>query len=90
MENLSEERQNLYLSTLTHYADLADRRAIERESSLELVSFAKTLGIVPYLDGNKWCALYGENLQEGLAGFGDSPIMAIQDLYNLFHVRGYK
>jgi hypothetical protein len=25
------------------------------------------------LDGNKWCALYGENLQDGVAGFGKSP-----------------
>ena len=24
-------------------------------------------------DGNQWCALYGENLQEGVAGFGDTP-----------------
>jgi len=25
------------------------------------------------LDGNKWCALLGTNLQEGIVGFGDSP-----------------
>jgi len=24
-------------------------------------------------DGNQWCALYGENLQEGVTGFGDTP-----------------
>jgi hypothetical protein len=24
-------------------------------------------------DGNEWCALYGENLQEGVAGFGETP-----------------
>ena len=24
-------------------------------------------------DGNQWCALYGDNLQEGVAGFGDTP-----------------
>jgi hypothetical protein len=24
-------------------------------------------------DGNKWCVLYGANLQNGVAGFGDSP-----------------
>lgn len=30
-----------------------------------------------YLDGNMWCALYGENLQEGIAGFGDTPMKAI-------------
>jgi len=27
-------------------------------------------------DGNQWCALYGENLQEGVAGFGDTPEQA--------------
>ena len=26
-----------------------------------------------YQDGNKWCALYGENLMEGVCAFGDSP-----------------
>lgn len=25
------------------------------------------------IDGNKWCALYGDNVQDGVAGFGDSP-----------------
>ena len=30
------------------------------------------------LDGNQWCALYGEDLQEGVAGFGDSPTLAMQ------------
>ena len=29
------------------------------------------------LDGNKWCALYGDNLQDGVAGFGDSPAEAM-------------
>ncbi len=32
-----------------------------------------------YIDGNRWCALYGENLQDGVAGFGDSPALALED-----------
>lgn len=32
-----------------------------------------------FIDGNKWCALYGENLQDGVAGFGDSPDLACDD-----------
>lgn len=28
-------------------------------------------------DGNKWCALFGDNLQEGVAAFGDSPSEAM-------------
>jgi hypothetical protein len=24
-------------------------------------------------DGNQWCALYGDNLQDGVCAFGDTP-----------------
>ncbi len=30
-------------------------------------------------DGNAWCALYGENIQEGVVGFGDTPAAAAAD-----------
>lgn len=30
-------------------------------------------------DGSQWCALYGDNLQEGVAGFGDTPAKAAVD-----------
>lgn len=29
------------------------------------------------LDGNSWCALYGANIQDGVAGFGASPAQAM-------------
>lgn len=29
------------------------------------------------IDGNQWCVLYGEDLQNGVAGFGDSPYLAV-------------
>lgn len=32
-----------------------------------------------FLDGNQWCALYGEDLQNGVSGFGDSPAKAMMD-----------
>jgi hypothetical protein len=31
-----------------------------------------------FIDGNMWCALYGETLQDGVAGFGKSPAEAEQ------------
>ncbi len=33
--------------------------------------------VVP--DGTKWCALYGADLMEGVAGFGDTPAEAMAD-----------
>jgi hypothetical protein len=32
-----------------------------------------------FIDGDQWCALYGENLQDGVAGFGSSPHRATYD-----------
>lgn len=32
-----------------------------------------------YPDGDMWCALYGANLQEGVAGFGPTPAEAMDD-----------
>lgn len=31
------------------------------------------------LDGDKWCALYGPDIQVGVSGFGDSPADAMLD-----------
>lgn len=30
-------------------------------------------------DGNMWCALYGDDLQNGVAGFGKTPYEACAD-----------
>lgn len=32
-----------------------------------------------YPDGNQWCALYGENILNGVVGFGSSPHKAVED-----------
>jgi len=39
-------------------------------------------GIQVYMDGNSWCAVYEDfiNLQESVAGFGDTPSEAVTDL----------
>lgn len=37
------------------------------------------------IDGNQWCVLYGENLQDGVAGFGDTLMKAIYDFNSNFH-----
>lgn len=40
-----------------------------------------------YPDGNQWCALYGANLQEGVAGFGESPALACEDFDKRWHAK---
>ena len=31
------------------------------------------------IDGDQWCVLYGDNLQDGVAGFGRTPRAAVYD-----------
>lgn len=47
--------------------------AVRSEMTRPSVLFRPRLSI----DGNMWCALYGENLQDGVAGFGSSPEAAM-------------
>jgi len=54
----------------------ADIRSELANQQLDFNLFA-TLKPKLFRDGNVWCVLYGENIQEGIVGFGKSPIMAI-------------
>lgn len=38
-----------------------------------------------FIDGKQWCVLYGDNLQDGICGFGDTPMLAIYDFNKAFH-----
>ncbi len=65
-------------SGLTFYLE----RAIDR---LDLV-IAPHRTFTPrlFIDGNMWCALYGDDLQVGIAGFGETPhkaVMAFDDAF---------
>lgn len=39
------------------------------------------LGVKPYKDGNQWCFLYGDNIQEGVCGFGETIFKAACAFY---------
>lgn len=42
------------------------------------------LRLVPEMDGNQWCVFYGEDLQTGIAGFGDTPMQAMREFDKAF------
>jgi hypothetical protein len=53
----------------------------QREDLIRPIIASPAFALKPKLsiDGDKWCALHGENLQDGVAGFGDSPDEAYSD-----------
>lgn len=64
-------------ANLPHYAEMAFRAVSNAAGEYERPSVVMRPKI--FIDGNQWCALYGDSLQEGVAGFGDSPAKAMWD-----------
>ncbi|GAB4059141.1 hypothetical protein [Uliginosibacterium sediminicola] len=82
---LDQHHQDQAVSRIDHYAHMA-KECISQAASEYMrpsVIYKPKLSI----DGNKWCALYGNNLQEGVAGFGDSPMLAMCDFDDNWHKR---
>lgn len=57
---------------LSHYVDQAMQQ-IAYEGSRPCVTMRPRV----FIDGGFWCALYGDNVQDGVAGFGDTPAAAM-------------
>lgn len=74
---LDHEFQSLTAEAICHEARMAGAAIQEAAGMHQRPSavFRPSLSV----DGNQWCALYGSNLQEGVAGFGDSPADAMWD-----------
>lgn len=67
-----ESSQRQHYDTLLHQ----ERMCVAIEESM-LCRF-RLLQPKLYKDGNQWCVLYGDNIHNGIAGFGDTPSKAVQ------------
>lgn len=57
--------------------DARERKAEAKKQAARFIGPAATYKPRVFMDGNKWCALYGDNIQEGVAAFGDTPQQAM-------------
>lgn len=57
------------------------------QAAINANHWAVTLGLKPFRDGNQWCLLWGDNIQTGVCGFGDTPVNAIYDFETAMHSR---
>lgn len=51
----------------------------ELARSVQMEEYALFAQLRPLItqDGDQWCVLYGKNLHDGIAGFGDTPYLAV-------------
>jgi hypothetical protein len=77
MTILDEQWQQHIAGSVAHFSEMAKAAVDSAASHYERPSvlFRPSLSI----DGDQWRALYGDNLQDGVAGFGKSPADAMWD-----------
>lgn len=71
-------------ANLSHYAQMAGNAIVEATGEYNRPSAVWRPKLT--IAGDHWCALYGTDLQEGVAGFGKSPEAAMR----AFDVAWYK
>lgn len=72
-ENLDMEQETLYNILSGGYGEILETHA--------MWGCIAALGIKPFKDGNQWCFLYGDNIQEGICGFGETIFKAAWNFY---------
>ena len=56
-----------------------DAAQAERERALRMNTPSMMLLPKLTIDGDQWCALFGDSLRDGVVGFGDTPDEAYRD-----------
>ena len=74
---MNEEWSQIAANAVAHEARLAGAGIQEAASYYTLPHITMRPRVFP--DGDQWCALYGDNLQDGVCGFGASPYAACAD-----------
>ncbi len=77
---MDEEYQRMVANSIAHEAFCAGQAWQQAAAAQErpCVVWKPKL----FIDGDQWCALLGENIQEGVVGFGDSPDAAMWSFDN--------
>jgi len=62
-----------------HHNDIQHQMKVELLETEQQYKLLSMLNPKVGIDGNAFYVLYGENLQDGIAGFGDTPHKAVED-----------
>lgn len=72
MSNETEHMMMMLVQGAASVVENAFRRAAQ-DITTEMIRPSVLFRPHIFIDGDRWCALYGNNIQDGVCGFGKSP-----------------
>lgn len=85
---LNDEMSHMLANSINHYESIQHQEKLNLIVSEQEMLFVKTFNLIPFKDGDMWCVLLGSNIQEGIVGFGNSPLKAVLDFNKNFTSNG--
>jgi hypothetical protein len=83
MEIIDREHQQLIWKEVANSAFITTENL--RAAILQYERYSVMLRTKLFIDGDMWCCLYGDNIQDGVCGFGNSPHLAMMDFDRAFY-----
>lgn len=77
---MDDQHSSMVMNAICHAADMVKESIQQAVRCYEEPSAIYKPKV--FQEGNQWCALYGDNIQDGVCGFGDTPAGAINDFNN--------
>jgi len=81
---LNEEMSHMLANSINHYQSIQHQERLDLLIAESDMVFVKSYNLIPFKDGDEWCVLLGDNIQDGIAGFGKTPLNAILDFNTKF------
>lgn len=64
-----------------HNEEIIFQQRLENEYERHAFAIVRELELMPYKDGNEWCILWGENIQDGVFASGQNVRQAVVNFY---------
>jgi hypothetical protein len=82
---LTENDSNVLMNAINHYKSIQHQEQLSYITMKNNLLIVEKFNLIPYKDGSDWCVLLGKNIQEGICGFGNTPLKAILNFNNNFY-----
>jgi hypothetical protein len=82
---MNEEYAQMAASSISHAAAMVQHSIQNVVSDYGEPSAIYRPKVFP--DGDRWCALYGDNIQDGVCGFGKNPADAMRNFNSVWYGR---
>jgi len=65
----------------------SEKNAAANKENLSIIA---ALGLKPFTDGDMYCFLWGDDLQNGIAGFGETVDLAVLDFNKNYFKKSHR